>query len=192
MEIILIAGHGGSDKGAKGVVYNGHQLYESEMTIVIRDLMYHYMMMSKSEYPNLKVIKDDDSFTLNGIISWLGNIYKGRQDRLIFDIHFDAFNGKVSGTSTFIPDDFIEHEKKLGEKIAGTTAAILKVPNRGCRLEKQSARKRLGIMRPIGINVLWEVAFIDNLTDVDAVYKNIGSLCSQNAKNILEYMKKIS
>jgi N-acetylmuramoyl-L-alanine amidase len=193
IEIIVIAGHGGSDKGAKCAYLNGHQWWESELTIIARDLLAYYLEISKPDYPDVKykVIKDDDSLTLQGVINWLKNPLKAKNKRLIIDIHFDAFNSKATGTTTFIPDNHSLFEKSFGERMAAIASNTLKITNRGCRVESRSNRGRLAIMRPHGENILWEVCFGDNPTDLKQFLDLSTPLTIDIAKHILANVKNM-
>jgi N-acetylmuramoyl-L-alanine amidase len=194
IEIIVIAGHGGVDKGARCATLDGHTWFEYELTIMTRELLCYYLEISRPDYPDLKykVIKDDDSLTLQGVVNWLGNIYKDKTKRIIFDIHFDAFNKTATGTTTFIPDIHSSLEKELGSKVSETSSRILGIPNRGCRVESRSARKKLAIMRPQGENVLYEVCFGDNPLDLRAFLDNSTNLVIGVAKDILDTVKKLN
>jgi N-acetylmuramoyl-L-alanine amidase len=188
-EIILIAGHGGVDKGATGVVYKGKQLHEADLTKLVRDNLYNCIKMYMSDYPKLKVkvLKDDDSLTLQGVINWLNVGLVPTEDRLIFDIHFNAFNKKATGTEVIIPISPSTKETQLAARIQKTSVEVLKLADRKVKTEDKTARKRLAIMRPKGENILWEVCFIDNESDVDSFFRNLSDLCIKQARNILDF-----
>jgi N-acetylmuramoyl-L-alanine amidase len=192
IEIILIAGHGGKDRGAPGVVYKGHKLWEADLNILVRNAIFDYINFYKSDYPNLKIktLKDDDSLTLQGVINWLNVGLTPKENRIIFDIHFNAFNGRATGTEVIIPKNPSVKEQQLAAFIQQTSVNVLKIANRGVKTEDKTARKSLAIMRPKGINLLWEVCFIDNKSDVDSFFENISELCMRQAKNILEHCSK--
>jgi N-acetylmuramoyl-L-alanine amidase len=191
-EIILIAGHGGSDKGAPGIVYKGHKLWEADLNILVRDTIFKFINFYAIDYPNLKVktIKDDDSLTLQGVINWLNFGLTPKENRIIFDIHFNAFNGTATGTEVIIPLNPCKEERELASIIQITSVNVMKIRNRGVKTEDKTARKRLAIMRPKGINLLWEVCFIDNKNDVEAFFNNLGELCMRQAKNLLDFASK--
>jgi N-acetylmuramoyl-L-alanine amidase len=191
-EIILIAGHGGGDKGAPGVSYKGHKLFEADLNILVRNTIFDFINFYKNDYPNVKIktIKDDDSLTLQGVINWLNVGLKSTEDRIIFDIHFNAFNGTATGTEVIIPQAPTNKERELATLIQSTSVSVMKLRNRGVRTEDQTARKRLAIMRPKGINVLWEVCFIDNKSDIEAFFNNLSELCMRQARNILDFVSK--
>lgn len=191
-KLILIAGHGGSDKGAPGVVYKGHKLWEADLNILVRNTIFDFVNYYAADYPNLKIqtLKDDDSLTLQGVINWLNVGLTPTEDRIIFDIHFNAFNGTATGTETIIPLNPSQKERELATLIQTTSTNVMKIRNRGVKTEDKTARKRLAIMRPKGINVLWEICFIDNKTDVEAFFDNLSELCIRQAKNLLDFASK--
>lgn len=192
VKIIVIAGHGGVDKGARGVVWNGNQIWEADMTIAVRNLICEYMGFVLNEYPEIKVkiIKDDDSHTLQGVINWLNSKVAPKQNRIIYDIHFNAFNRIANGAEVIIPDKATELEKKLAQMLQDVNVSVLKIKDRGVKPESKTARKRLAIMRPIGINVLDEICFIDNMEDMEKFFANISVLVQKKARAILDFANK--
>lgn len=192
VKIIVIAGHGGVDKGARGVVWNGNQIWEADMTIAVRNLICEYMGFVLNEYPEIKVkiIKDDDSHSLQGVINWLNSKVAPKQNRIIYDIHFNAFNRIANGAEVIIPDKATELEKKLAQMLQDVNVSVLKIKDRGVKPESKTARKRLAIMRPIGINVLDEICFIDNMEDMEKFFANISVLVQKKARAILDFANK--
>jgi N-acetylmuramoyl-L-alanine amidase len=150
--IYICAGH--TNEGSfydPGAVANGFK--ESALTAQLRDLIC-------DELTKLGCIfkTDKDDHTLNQTIFAAGT----SENDVVFDIHFNAATPKAGGSETFIPVQFTEREKRFAKEITDKTCEIIGIPNRGVKLESQTRHKRLGMMRPKGTNMLWEVCFITN------------------------------
>ena len=181
-KVIVIAGHNDKDPGASG---NGYR--EADLTKEFRSLLSTAIGIYQSDFGlNLKIVNDDDSLNLNRVINWVNGLPFG-EERLIIDIHFNAFNTHANGTETIIPDNYCVNELSLGKKIAATMASAMGIFNRGCKQEKRTARKKLAIMRPKGINILLEICFIDNKKDIEAYHANKNELARRIAKDILSH-----
>lgn len=179
---IIIAGHNNGDSGASG---NGYK--ESDLTKEFREMLYVCLNIYQIDYGlNIKFVKDCDTLSLSRVINWIGGLPYA-EERLIIDIHFNAFNTHANGTETIIPDNYCNNELTLGKKLSQTMADTMGIFNRGCKQEKHTARKRLGIMRPKGINILLEICFIDNKRDIEAYHANKSELAIRLAKDILEH-----
>jgi N-acetylmuramoyl-L-alanine amidase len=178
-KIYIIAGHYNSDPGASGTHENIGRIFEAHLTKELRDMIASYFTM----HNNNTIIKDDDSHTLTKVLNTINATIE--KDDILIDIHFDAFNGKASGTSCFIPTVSSKIEKTIGANIAKGVSEILGVPNRGVRTEKQSARGRIGILHGTGNRILIEVCFIDNPSDIDSYLKN-KHLVAQKIAELLE------
>jgi N-acetylmuramoyl-L-alanine amidase len=191
---IIIAGHGGNDPGARGIYYKDTQLWEADLTRLTRDGIAHALGVMMHDDPALKYryIKDCDNLSLQGVINWLNNVVEKKENRIILDIHFNVFNKKATGTETFYPENALDIEKKLAGKISKTSSRIMGIANRGAKPESRSQHKRLAIMRPVGINVLWEVCFMDNQSDVERFFNSFSALCLNVAKDIIDTFKEIS
>lgn len=165
--IYICAGHTNT-KGATydpGAVANGFK--ESELTAQLRNLIC-------SELTKLGCVfkTDQDNQSLNQTIFSAGTTEKD----IVFDIHFNAATPKAGGSETFIPVNFTEREKRIAKEITDTTCRIIGIPNRGVKLESQTRHKRLGMMRPLGTNMLWEVCFITNKDEMMKYMTKINEL----------------
>jgi N-acetylmuramoyl-L-alanine amidase len=177
-KVFVIAGHGGSDSGAVG---NGY--IERDLTIELRDLII-------KELAGLGIVAITDSNTnaLKETLAWLRGKF-GSKD-ILFDIHWNAAsNPEAKGTEVIVADDANQFEKSLAY-------ALLKVftglgfRDRGVKPESLTARKKLGWMRPHAENVLLEVCFITNLTDMKLYHANKQTIARRLAIELSEYSKK--
>ena len=168
--IYVCAGH--TNTTAKnydpGAVANGFK--ESQLAVQLRDLI--CSELTKLGVTNFKTDKDDQ--TLNETIFAAGT----NENDIILDIHFNAATPKAGGSETFIPVDFTEREKRIAKEVTDTTCKTLSIPNRGVKLENQTRHKRLGMMRPKGTNMLWEVCFITNKDEVMKYLTKINELAA--------------
>lgn len=182
-----IAGHSLSDRGAKGIVYKGMQLWENEMTIFWRDSLTDIMQMRNSQYGYV-IHKDNDNMNLSQVIRQFNEL-PGCQHRLLQDIHFNAFNGRAHGVECFIPNNARDIEVDIANIWCATISSIAGLRNRGVKPESRSQHKKLAIMRPNAIVVLPELCFIDNHDDVDRLFSNMSEIVIQLSQKIMERMK---
>lgn len=158
-KVIVSAGHGGTDSGAVG---NGY--VERDLTIELRDLV-----VIELSALGIKADTDPNQNALKETLAWLRGRF-GSKDVLL-DIHWNGGPAAAKGSEVIIPDISSEYEKKLAE-------ALLKVltdvgfRNRGVKPEAETARKKLGWMRPVAENVLIEICFISNATDMKLYQAN--------------------
>lgn len=180
--IFLSAGHFKKDPGA---VANGVQ--ENQLTIELRDLVVkHLISLGQVLGKNFRI--DSDDWDLKTYISKL----KTGSGSVVFEIHFDSSsNPKSSGSTMIIPfrewtKEFII-EQQFGTEIVNACATTLGIKNRGVIDETASARKRLAIMRPEGINGLLEVGFVSNPTDLKQYKEHKDLLAHEIAKILIKY-----
>ena len=176
-KIFLSAGHGGTDSGAVG---NGY--VERDLTI---DLRNHVARELKA----LGIIAsiDSDKNALAQTLAWLRGKFGSRD--ILLDIHWNAAsNPEAKGSEIIIPDVSSQFEKDLAK-------ALLKVlidfgfKDRGVKPEALTARKRLGWMRPVAENVLIEVCFISNITDMKLYEANKQNIAKKIASVLSHYSK---
>lgn len=168
MSIYICAGH--TNEGNlydPGAVANGFK--ESHLTAQLRDLI---CIELKKLGCTFKTDKDDQS--LNQTIFAAGTSEKD----VVFDIHFNAATPQAGGSETFIPMEFTDREKRIAKEVTDATCKILGIANRGVKLENQTRHKRLGMMRPAGTNMLWEVCFITNKTEMTKYLSKINELAT--------------
>lgn len=176
-KIFLSAGHGGIDSGAIG---NGY--IERDLAIELRNYI-------ARELKALGVVPsmDDDRNALAKTLSWLRGKF-GSKD-ILLDIHWNAAaNPEAKGAEVIVPDVASQFEKDLSK-------ALLKVftdigfRDRGVKPEALTARKRLGWMRPAAENILIEVCFITNVTDMKLYEANKQNIAKRIASVLNHYRK---
>ncbi len=179
--IFLSAGHYRRDPGA---VANG--LQENNLTIELRDLVVKELLaLGQVLGKNFKV--DNDDWDLR---TYLHNLHSGTGS-VVFEIHFDSGSPKASGCTMIVPNRGWTQESTLeyqmGDEISKATSFALQLPNHGVIDETKSARGKLGIMRPLGINGLLEVGFITNQTDITHYNTHKFELAKTLAKILVKY-----
>lgn len=168
------AGHHLKDSGAIGV--NGRK--ENQEAIAFRDLVNTELVRR-----GVTVVEDDDNETLG---QYLGRINPEESD-VVVEPHFNAFNGKATGTEVLVADNANERSKAMAKELVDGVARILRIANRGVKTESQSARGKLALMRKKGAVALIEICFIDNPADMAAYDRNRVNLACFVAGVIAKY-----
>ena len=158
-KIIISAGHGGNDPGA---VANGYT--ERDLAIEFRELLVKELLLL-----GVKPLIDDNKNALKETLAWLVGKYSSKD--ILLDIHWNAASSKARGTEVIVPDNASIFENNLGKNILNVFVSNGFI-NRGVKPESQTARKRLGWMRPPAENILIEMGFITNLLDIN-LYQNL-------------------
>ena len=158
-KIIISAGHGGNDPGA---VANGYT--ERDLAIEFRELLVKELLLL-----GVKPLIDDNKNALKQTLAWLIGKYSSKD--ILLDIHWNAASSKARGTEVIVPDNASIFENNFAKNILNVFVSNGFV-NRGVKPESQTARKRLGWMRPPAENILIEVAFITNILDIN-LYQNL-------------------
>lgn len=158
-KIIISAGHGGNDPGA---VANGYT--ERDLAIEFRELLIKELLLL-----GVKPLTDDNKNALKQTLAWLIGKYSSKD--ILLDIHWNAASSKARGTEVIVPDNASVFENNLAKNILNVFVSNGFI-NRGVKPESQTARKRLGWMRPPAENILIEVAFITNILDMN-LYQNL-------------------
>lgn len=152
-KIIISAGHGGNDPGA---VANGYT--ERDLAIEFRELLVKELLLL-----GVNPLIDDNKNALKQTLLWLSGKYSSKD--ILLDIHWNAASPKAIGTEVIIPDNASIFENNFAKNILNVFVSNGFV-NRGVKPESQTARKRLGWMRPPAENILIEMAFITNTNDI--------------------------
>ena len=158
-KIIISAGHGGNDPGA---VANGYT--ERDLAIEFRELLVKELLLL-----GVKPLIDDNKNALKQTLAWITGKYSSKD--ILLDIHWNAASSKARGTEVIVPDNASIFENNFAKNILNVFVSNGFV-NRGVKPESQTARKRLGWMRPPAENILIEVAFITNILDMN-LYQNL-------------------
>jgi len=177
-KIFISAGHGGVDSGAVG---NGY--IERDLAIELRDLV-----VKELQLMGTAPIVDDNRNALKETLAWLRGKF-GSKD-ILFDIHWNAAASKdAKGSEVIIPDVSSQFEKDLAKSLLKVLTDI-GFKERGVKPENLTARKRLGWMRPSAENVLIEICFISNSTDMKLYQANKHTI-SKKLASVLNYYSKI-
>lgn len=110
------------------------------------------------------------------------------KDSIVVDIHFNSSSAAATGTETLVPDNPTQFEKDLAEAVNSSIVKTLGLKSRGVKTEASSHHGRLVFFRLTGENILLEVCFISNKSDMEAYRKNRFVL----GKNIAEVIFKFA
>jgi N-acetylmuramoyl-L-alanine amidase len=172
----ILAGHSNTDPGA---VANG--VKEADLTKGLRDQICGVLAEKGITYQ-----RDNDAHNLTQVLKDL----RSHEGDLILDIHFNASGDfKATGVEVLVPDRANREEIAFANKLCGTVAHTLGIRTRGVKSERDSARGRLAIMQPAGNNILLEVCFISNDTDLAAYEEYEGELAEVIADLVADFLK---
>lgn len=177
-KIFVIAGHSDTDSGA--VATHDYLVKEADYTKKLKYLIVEYF---KAFNDSVEVFVDDDKDNLQTVINKINKIIKA--DDLLIDLHFNAFNGKATGTEVIVPGISSKLENSIATEICKQISDILEIPNRGVKPESQTARGRIGILKGVGNRILLEICFIDNPKDYRA-YKKHEHMVAMLITNVIE------
>ena len=176
-KLFLSAGHSPTEPGAWG---NGYR--EELLAIEFRDLLV-------TELKALDAIPtiDDNNNALKKTLAYFKNLVSSNS--VCVDIHWNASsNSTATGVETLIPATYSSFEYNLASLLSSEISNTLGIRMRGTngvKTEADSHHGRLGWMRLNGENILIEMCFISNLSDMQKYQKNKISL----AKNIAIILK---
>jgi N-acetylmuramoyl-L-alanine amidase len=184
-KIFISAGHSnraGRDRGATG---NG--FIEGELTVELRNLI-----ISELNKLGVKPIVDGDNTILSETLNFFRNLTT--PNCIVLDLHWNAAAPTATGTETLIPSNPSQFEINLAEALSKAVNETLGIRLRGnhkgklgVKTEAESHHGRLGWMRLTGENVLMEICFITNSSDMNAYQKNKNTLAKKIAEVLYSF-----
>jgi N-acetylmuramoyl-L-alanine amidase len=176
-KIIISAGHGGKDPGAVS-----GKFIERDLAIDLRNLL-----VAELKALGVNPLVDNDRNALKETLAWLRGKFGSRD--ILLDIHWNAAaSPEAKGTEVIIPDVSSDFERRLAQSIVKTFTDV-GFRDRGVKPEGVTPRKRLGWMRPTAENVLLEVCFISNPTDMKLYEANKATIAKRLAVVLNHYSK---
>lgn len=179
-KIIVSAGHTnvpGLDRGASG---NG--FIEGELTVELRDLIIKELKLLGANY-----LTDDNRNALAQTLAWLRGKYSNKD--ILVDLHWNSGQPQANGSEVFIPDNPSQFEAFLGNALLQGICSF-GFKSRGVRPESESARKRLGWMRPNAENILIELCFLSNALDMKLYQANKLNIAKKIANTLYQFSKQ--
>ena len=195
--LIYSSGHTDKLKGDLGAISPNKKEVEGFLTVEAKNLLTKYTKLAaeREKITNLNLLVDRDDTDLSETLKFLQG--RTKESDVLIDVHFNAANGKARGTEVLIPENYTETELEIADRISDIMGNILKTPERGVigradgvKTEASSARKRLGWMRPSGINILIEVEFLDNPDAMETYHRNKENLWKQVADYLVGIYKQ--
>lgn len=178
--IFLDAGHCADTKSPNydpGACANN----ESEANIAKK---YRDLIKIKLESLGATVVIDNDKDSLKKVID---DFSISREGDIVLSIHLNAASPQATGVEAFYPQRFTDAEKNFATELVYGLSNIYGIRNRGIKDETKSQHKRLGILKPNGLNCLVELGFITNAVDLIAVKNEMDSACSFIANLLWKY-----
>lgn len=184
--LFIIAGHtnviekSGFDVGASNPFDRNRP--EGVLTVEFRDLL-----VDECRKLGLNPRTDANQNALQATMNWLkGLVFT--PDSLTVDIHWNSGSATANGTEVIIPDNATKKERDLAQD----TFNVLSKYWRGRRIlrESETPRKRLGIFRPNMEQILIEICFISNSSDMNTYEKVKRSVAKEIAQVIHKHFVK--
>lgn len=177
-KIIISAGHGGNDPGASG---NGY--IERDLAIEFRNLI-----VKELKALGINALIDDDKNALKQTLIWLRG--KFTTGDILLDVHWNSSsNPEAKGTEVIVPEKASAFENELATELL-KCFTVFGFRNRGVKPESQTARGTLGWMRPGAENVLLEVCFISNVTDIRLYKANEHGIARKVAATLAHFQSR--
>lgn len=173
--IYLIAGHHDADPGAVA-----HGIKEADLTKRVRDLTYESI---KRISPKALVTRDNDKDTLSQVIAKIKPRIQSTD--VLVDFHYNSGSPSATGVECVVSDNAGSGSITLATQISNRISDITGLKNRGVKREKDTPRKKLGILNMRGSAVIVEMGFISNLGDVQSIEKYLHWICEDIAHIIL-------
>lgn len=183
-KIFISAGHSnasGKDSFGKiidrGAVGNGY--IEGELAVEFRDLL-----VKELKCLGVSPIIDSNDSILSKSIAFFKN--KTSSDSIVLEIHWNAASAQATGVEVLVPSPPSEFEKNKAKEISSLISRVLNIRNRGVKTEADSHHGRLGWMRLTGENLLIEMCFITNKSDMESYQANKSKLAKEMAYMLAE------
>lgn len=141
----------------------------------------------------VKPIMDKDDSIFTQTINYFKNLVDSKA--IVIEIHWNSATPQAKGTETLIPEKYTEFEWKLAEALSDVVSNTLDIPLRGkngVKTEIESFHKRLAWMRLNGENVLMEICFISNKSEMEKYQKNKKTLAKKIALVLYKFSKEDS
>lgn len=148
------------------------------------------LVVKELEALHVPVITDGDDTILADTIREFKKT--ANEHSILVEFHFNAATPKATGTEVLVPNNPTILERQIAEAIAKAISETLEIPMRGAKgvkTEKESARGSLGFMRVAGENILPEICFISNETDMKKFQANKSTLAKKVAKILHDFAK---
>ena len=175
-KIFISAGHSnkaGQDRGAVGNDY-----IEGELAVEFRDLL-----VKELNALGVNPVVDSNDSILSKSIAYFKN--KTNKDSIVIDVHWNASSPQATGVEVLVPYPPSKYEKSKAKEISDLIAKTLGIKDRGVKTEADSHHGRLGWMRLIGENLLIEMCFITNKSDMNSYQSNKNKLAKELAKLLI-------
>ena len=180
-KIFISAGHSISKGGARG---NGYK--EELLAIELRDLI-----VKELKLLGVSPTIDSNDNALVHTMAFFKNLVSSNS--ILVDIHWNAATPQATGTETLIPKTYTTFEYTLAtelSKVVGDTLGLKLRGYNGVKTEAESHHGSLGWMRLTGENILLEICFITNASDMEKYQKNKLSLAKQLALTLKKHSEK--
>jgi len=171
--IFLSAGHSDTvnrDQGAQSCEHDGKVYSEGKLTTGFRKLL-----ATALRDQEVKVIVDNDNTVTKETVGTIDDLLRigtlGEKD-IAIDIHFNASAPNATGCEVLVPLKYSHTEMVIASHLVSAISEVLEIHNRGVKTEADSARGRLMFMTPVLNNILIEVCFISNESDLSKYLAN--------------------
>jgi N-acetylmuramoyl-L-alanine amidase len=111
---------------------------------------------------------------------------------IALDIHFNSCGDpSVGGTEAIVPNRYTSDEWQIADELVTTTCMILGTKNRGIKTEQQTPHQRLAMLSNYdACNILLEICFVNNKTDIASYKKHKGELAKAYAEILHKWSRK--
>lgn len=179
-KLFISTGHQSYNNIDPGAMANG--VKEADLTTEFCSLLVKELTKLNIT-PFVDDAKDGLKESVDRVIQHMGNT------DLAIEIHFNAAVGFTAfGTEVLIPFSSTQYEKDSATKLCKTICNVLQTSSRGVKTEAESAHGRLMFMRPNCENILIEICFITNTSDLFKYQHNKETLAMNLALTISQIL----